>query len=363
MPYELPTLPTRNTRQGNCQAPSVERGIEEQKKNNARAAGKDAGIKKCKDCQAEIKSGSRCGKCRYRLNPKQSTGRPWGTPCAIDNFKFDANGNRVEKICTTCKEWKPMESFSKRTDTPSGVRPFCKDCEKERGRICAQKHRQKHYQPKQKIEKSETCNHCSKTFQTATRAKYCGEDCRLAFAKKRTDDISRENNSIRFATHQTCFECKVEKPLSKYKLPSCGFFKIMPTRCEECRREKGRVSSRKSKRLAKNKPRLRLSKRFREVMNSTKRGGTPYLKDFIGCSTAFLRKHLESQFTKGMRWNNYGTMWQVDHILPVASFDHNDDDQARKCWHYSNLRPLCAIENGRKSDSIITCQPELLLSM
>jgi len=42
----------------------------------------------------------------------------------------------------------------------------------------------------------------------------------------------------------------------------------------------------------------------------------------------------------------------VDHILPLSAFDLNDEEQQRAAFHYTNLRPMWALENKRKSDKI-----------
>ena len=70
-------------------------------------------------------------------------------------------------------------------------------------------------------------------------------------------------------------------------------------------------------------------------------------KKLIGCSIPQLRKHLESQFTDGMAWDNHGD-WHIDHIKPCAAFDLTNEDEQRECFHYSNLQPLWAEENIRK---------------
>jgi len=70
--------------------------------------------------------------------------------------------------------------------------------------------------------------------------------------------------------------------------------------------------------------------------------------ELIGCSVDNLKAHLESKFVDGMDWGNYGK-WHVDHIMPCASFDLSNGDQQRECFHYSNLQPLWAIDNRRKS--------------
>ena len=72
--------------------------------------------------------------------------------------------------------------------------------------------------------------------------------------------------------------------------------------------------------------------------------------ELIGCSTEELRRHLELKWSKGMSWDNYGgkTGWQIDHILPCASFDLSKPENQRICFHFTNLQPLWARENRAK---------------
>lgn len=82
----------------------------------------------------------------------------------------------------------------------------------------------------------------------------------------------------------------------------------------------------------------------------------------LGCTVHFFKKWLESQFEKGMSWSNYGK-WHIDHIVPVSRFDLSKQSELLKCCHYTNMRPLWAKENMQKTDKIIECQPELLMSI
>ena len=66
---------------------------------------------------------------------------------------------------------------------------------------------------------------------------------------------------------------------------------------------------------------------------------------WIGCSPEELKTHLESLFTEGMTWQNYGE-WHVDHIRPICSFTTEEWEQVN---HYTNLRPLWAEDNLAKS--------------
>ena len=100
---------------------------------------------------------------------------------------------------------------------------------------------------------------------------------------------------------------------------------------------------------------------FRKRMKLVKKGGSNSFSQTLGCSTKEFRHHMESQFDKHMSWDNYGSYWHVDHILPCASFDHTEPEQVKKCWHWSNLQPMEAAENIAKSDQIVETQPQLLL--
>lgn len=74
-------------------------------------------------------------------------------------------------------------------------------------------------------------------------------------------------------------------------------------------------------------------------------------KNLIGCTVQELIKHLESKFSKGMSWDNYGFFgWHIDHIKPCDSFNLVDPEQQKKCFHYTNLQPLWMIENIKKSN-------------
>lgn len=66
-----------------------------------------------------------------------------------------------------------------------------------------------------------------------------------------------------------------------------------------------------------------------------------------GCTAEELKTYLESIFTEGMTWENYGE-WHVDHIRPVCSFSAEEWEQIN---HYTNLRPLWAEDNIAKSIS------------
>jgi len=73
----------------------------------------------------------------------------------------------------------------------------------------------------------------------------------------------------------------------------------------------------------------------------------------VGCTAPELARHLEARFLAGMTWENRGANgWHVDHIIPLAKFDLSNPDQQAAAFHYTNLQPLWATDNLRKSDKV-----------
>ena len=73
--------------------------------------------------------------------------------------------------------------------------------------------------------------------------------------------------------------------------------------------------------------------------------------DIVGCSPEFLKEHLEKQFTEGMDWELLGQHIHIDHIIPLSSA--KTEDELYKLCHYTNLQPLWAEDNLKKSNKIL----------
>lgn len=48
-----------------------------------------------------------------------------------------------------------------------------------------------------------------------------------------------------------------------------------------------------------------------------------------------------------MSWANHGK-WHIDHIKPCAEFDFSNEQDIRKCYHFTNMQPLWAKDNQSK---------------
>jgi len=83
--------------------------------------------------------------------------------------------------------------------------------------------------------------------------------------------------------------------------------------------------------------------------------------DMLPYTVEILKEHIENKFEYWMIWDNSGIYdpktwddndtatwkWQLDHIIPQSDLPYTSvsDDNFKKCWDLSNLRPLSAKQN------------------
>ena len=53
-----------------------------------------------------------------------------------------------------------------------------------------------------------------------------------------------------------------------------------------------------------------------------------------------------------MTVENYDSVWQIDHCLPITSFNLLDENDMKKCFNWINLRPMYSKENNSKINKI-----------
>lgn len=129
-----------------------------------------------------------------------------------------------------------------------------------------------------------------------------------------------------------------------------------PKQNERRRKEHAKIKARIQRKewisIPQNKIACTLRSRIRGVLKNIKKNAET--ERLLGCSFEDLRVYLESKFLPGMTWDNYGTNgWHIDHIIPCASFDLTIVENQQKCFHYTNLQPLWAIDNIKKGSKII----------
>ena len=74
--------------------------------------------------------------------------------------------------------------------------------------------------------------------------------------------------------------------------------------------------------------------------------------DSLGCSHSFFKNWIIHQLYGNMTLENYGSVWQIDHCLAIASFNLLDENDMKKGFNWINLRPLYVKDNIIKGDKI-----------
>lgn len=104
------------------------------------------------------------------------------------------------------------------------------------------------------------------------------------------------------------------------------------------------------------------------IYNSLRKGSKAgrHWESLVNFTIDQLKKHLEKLFTPEMNWDNYGTVWEIDHKIPIAvfSFDKPEHIDFRLCWSMKNLQPLEIKKNISKGAKLEEhFQPSLKLNV
>lgn len=111
-------------------------------------------------------------------------------------------------------------------------------------------------------------------------------------------------------------------------------------------------------------PAFKLQSRLRNRMYCVMRGFNKSAASMklIGGTRAEVRSVLETRFKEGMSWENYGSLWHVDHVVPCRWFDLSKPEHQRACFHHSNLQPEYAKHNITKVDNVRVDEIETVIS-
>lgn len=207
----------------------------------------------------------------------------------------------MKKQCSKCNKKHNIENFHNQKASADGKSSYCKNCHKKYCTKWKLKNKKKiqQQQKQYKIKNKEILNQYNKQWIKENPDKI------LAIRRK----------------HREKYKDKINKQRRKKRKENINF-------------------------------RLRtiISNRIRMALSRGSKNSTAY--DLTGCSWEHLKLYLENRFTVGMSWDNFGE-WHIDHIKPCCSFDLTDTQQQKLCFHYTNLQPLWAIDNLKKSGKLL----------
>ena len=74
--------------------------------------------------------------------------------------------------------------------------------------------------------------------------------------------------------------------------------------------------------------------------------------DLLGCSPELFRRWIFHQLYGDMTIENYGSIWQIDHCLSIASCNLSDENDMKNCFNWVNLSPMYSTENNLKGSKM-----------
>src|SRR5688572_9090690 len=164
------------------------------------------------------------------------------------------------------------------------------------------------------------------------KTKKCGyrmscKKCYNIISKELTQKYSSlETREIK--EKKVCSCCKKEKNVFEYPKNRCckdGF----DGECKICKYKHNHVNI-KARRL--NDPEFRLLENMRSRLGRVLRGNSKSqtTKQLIGLDFEIFTKWIEYQFEEGMNFENYGSVWEHDHVIPISSFNLLDEEELHK---------------------------------
>ena len=203
-----------------------------------------------------------------------------------------------KKVCSKCKEEKEVCEFTKNVSRKDGYQSQCKNCKKE-----------------WKLNNREHVLEYHKNWRQSN------PNYNKKYKEQNKEKLTISNKNYREKNLK-----KILKYNSEYKKKrrnSDPFYNLISN-------IRSRIST------------------FLKLKNISKNNKT---FEIIGCTQELLKEHIEKQFTKRMSWDLMGKHIHIDHIIPLSSA--KTEEEVYKLCHYTNLQPLWAEDNLKKSNKIL----------
>ena len=183
------------------------------------------------------------------------------------------------------------------------------------------------------------CNICSITIPS--KRKYCGICLKIVRSNNKMG-----NKNPAWTGNSVCPQCGNKKTTTAAQCRKCSF------------KNNKRSGINNGRYVKDNRAYYLECQKIRKIFSSNmtnvcKKGGfvkaNRKTKDILGYTWQEFKMHFESKFTTGMTWDNYGK-WHIDHIKPIDWFIKNKCFDIEKVNALSNLQPLWAKDNLKKSN-------------
>lgn len=259
----------------------------------------------------------------------------------------------LTKVCKSCGKEKPLNAFSKSSTNRLGCCNYCKDCKNwaHRSEKSKQEELERIELSSKGLKRCSICKEIKPTNEFPPRktspdglhgyCRVCLRQVSREFARKPEQKAKKKERESKpeFLEHLSNYR----KNSSKYKETLINY-RETSTVFKDYQQEY-------RKRLYVKIRRDHSTRIWAELKLYGQTKKSSY-DEYLGCSYEFYFDYISAQFREGMTWENWGRgsdKWHIDHIIPCAMFDMNNEEDVKKCFHYSNQQPLWETENLRKN--------------
>jgi hypothetical protein len=267
------------------------------------------------------------------------------------------------KKCNDCNIDKDENQYWKKLGK---LVAFCKDCGKIRNKINIEKNKDKYY-AKNKVYREE---HKERINEKQKKLYQKQKEDRLEYAKDKREkikkDVEENGLSLPDILEKKCTKCKETKSIDMFyvrKTKNC-----YTEMCKSCKKKDSseyRKNNREKINLYRKEYRrnnfdslthrrigISLRNRLSSYINSDE-SKTKIKDELLDCSFDFLKKWFNYNLElDDITFEEYGSVWHIDHVIPCSAFDLEDEKEINQCFHWTNIRPLEKIKNLVKSNHI-----------
>lgn len=254
------------------------------------------------------------------------------------------------KVCSKCNIEKEISEFYKRKESKDGFSSYCRGCKK----ISAEQYKEKNPDKVKQSKRNEYLRNLEKYRNRNKKYRDENQDYTKNYQKTYYDENKKqllEQQKKYYESNKDIILKKSQEYVKNNSEKTKKYQKEYRDNNKEGLREY--INQYKKERRENDvifKLRNNLSHRTRQIFkyfNTEKKDKT---FDIVGCTPQFLKEHLEVQFVDGMSWDNRRE-WHIDHIIPLSSA--KTEEELYKLCHYTNLQPLWAEDNLKKSNKIL----------
>ena len=230
-------------------------------------------------------------------------------------------GDEQIKCCTKCHTNKFISGFRKNKKGKYGVHSVCRECMSY-------------------IERKKRQDGCTKHRDISKKYYEKNKDKLLEKNKK-----YRKINQKKIKNYEKNYRDMNREKILKYgkKWRELNLEKIKKDKVKYNKKNRNKINEYKRKyrkRYYKENPHIEIWRStLKNALKRLDQNKTNKTIDILGYTPDELKTHLESLFTEGMTWGNYGD-WHIDHIKPVSRFDKTTPVHIVNSL--DNLQPLWA---------------------